>query len=122
MSPFVKTRHRLRNRCHDSTKHNTTLHIAPHYTQHQCHRCQPQHHNTSPPPRQTASLTTLTCAIHFKGQILHCSVHVSQVKKRGQNRNKLSLLSNLLIREWMKKSTHPSNPLFVIGLNPYNGT
>jgi len=61
VSPLFKTRHRLRNRCHHSlTKHNTGATSA----------IQPQHQHTSPPPQKTASLTTLTCAIHSPPQHL----------------------------------------------------
>jgi len=178
VSPHVKTRHRLRNWCHDSSLT-------------QQHRCQPQPHNTSPPPRQNTSLTTFTCAIHSPPQhrlpcnrcphrlscnwcphrlpcnrcphrcihklqlrghpsppsqplhyhhslhLQHHSLHHparsvtalpqlqcmwAKWKNEGKMGNKSSLLSNLLITGWMKKPTHPSNPLSVIVLNPYNGT
>jgi len=89
VSPLVKTRHRLRNRCHHST--NTTP-----------HRCQPQHHNTSPPPRQNTSLTTLTCAIHSPLQhrlpLQHC-----------QHRAHTGAFTNSTLRRHQCLPHHPHN-------------
>ncbi|QCD81070.1 hypothetical protein DEO72_LG2g1394 [Vigna unguiculata] len=78
----------------------------------------PQHLTTT----ARASLTTPTPAVPAT---LTTPVH-SQTPRNNDNEgkigNKRSLLFNMLIRGWMKKTIHPSNPHSVISLNPYNGT